>query len=437
MNENKFQSLETFVTPFPTETSKPKIPRWALISIIIAVVVVVVVAIVVPVVLLTASQASTPVVTSLFPDGTPVFPTSTVTPTDPDDLPYQVALVYPQNLYIPVHNASPGYIFTINKDTHNLVGSPFTLAVGQNGAVACVLSPNLRTLYVLCETSKNIVVLDVSTTPYTTEAVIPLASAPQNGVVTPDGNTLYVACTDSVVQINTGTNMVANTLTGSNLNNPKCVICNPTQTTLYVGSGNVGGIISVIDITNPNTPNLLDTNITLGSSLGYLLSLAITNHGQFLYAIPTSSNDGVEAYLYSVDLVNANAVSKSSTAVNSHILGVRGINLSLDNKSVLAGGAVGGGVQTPTWFAMSTNVADPQMQTYPISALQPYNNALNYVSADDETVFMLTSATNRNYVVFQTFAGAEAHPTVKLEVTSPLHYVGRPNPLYLFLSRSA
>ncbi len=121
MNENKFNSLETFVTPLSTETSKPKLPRWAIISIVVAVIVVVVVAIVVPVVLVTASQSNSPTVTSLFPDGTPVFPTSTATPTDPDDLPYQVALVYPQNLYIPVHNASPGYIFTINKDTHNLV----------------------------------------------------------------------------------------------------------------------------------------------------------------------------------------------------------------------------------------------------------------------------------------------------------------------------
>lgn len=239
----------------------------------------------------------------------------------------------------------PNYVRNVNVInvlTGDMVGS---IAAG-NSPESVAISQDGRHVYICNLNSDDISVVDGTTNTVTTLIPTGFGSQPYYVALSPDGNTLYAACSASntVLAISTATNKVISTITVGN--HPICITVSPDGQKLYVTNFN-DQTISVI-----NTASYaIAGTISLGGLAGYAttinsggsrLYVAVsgassqvlvidTTTGKVVASIPvaTSAQSIVitpdDTKLYVTDS-NANTVTVISTATNSIIT-----TISVDN----------------------------------------------------------------------------------------------------------
>ena len=145
-----------------------------------------------------------------------------------------------------------------------------------------LLSPDGRLLYVVCQASDELRVVDIESGKVVT--VVPLGRAPRGITLSPDGTQIYVtnSTDDTVSVIDAATLKVTRTLaTGFE---PAGVVSDRTGETLYVAN-RLSGDISVIDVkTGQERKRLL-----AGRGASYL---ALSPHGKFIYGTHIYPNPG-------------------------------------------------------------------------------------------------------------------------------------------------
>ncbi|HKM49322.1 MAG TPA: beta-propeller fold lactonase family protein [Terriglobales bacterium] len=145
-----------------------------------------------------------------------------------------------------------------------------------------LLSPDGRSLYVVCQASDELRVVDVESGKVVT--VVPLGRAPRGIALSPDGTQIYVtnSTDDTLSVVDAATLKVTRTLpTGFE---PADVVTDRTGETLYVAN-RLSGDISVIDVrTGQETKRLLG-----GRGASYL---ALSPDGKFIYGTHIYPNAG-------------------------------------------------------------------------------------------------------------------------------------------------
>jgi YVTN family beta-propeller protein len=145
-----------------------------------------------------------------------------------------------------------------------------------------LLSPDGRLLYVVCQASDELRVVDIESGKVVT--VVPLGRAPRGITFSPDGTQIYVtnSTDDTVSAIDAATLKVTRTLlTGFE---PAGVVSDRTGETLYVAN-RLSGDISVIDVkTGQERKRLL-----AGRGASYL---ALSPDGKFIYGTHIYPNQG-------------------------------------------------------------------------------------------------------------------------------------------------
>jgi len=145
-----------------------------------------------------------------------------------------------------------------------------------------LLSPDGRSLYVVCQASDELRVVDVESGKVVT--VVPLGRAPRAIALSPDGTQIYVtnSTDDTLSVVDAATLKVTRTLpTGFE---PADVVTDRTGETLYVAN-RLSGDISVIDVrTGQETKRLLG-----GRGASYL---ALSPDGKFIYGTHIYPNAG-------------------------------------------------------------------------------------------------------------------------------------------------
>src|ERR1017187_7181007 len=145
-----------------------------------------------------------------------------------------------------------------------------------------LLSPDGRQLYVVCQASDELRVVDLESGKVVT--VVPLGRAPRGITLSPDGTHIYVtnSTDDTVSVVDAATLKVTRTLpTGFE---PAGIVINRTGDTLYVAN-RLSSDISVIDVkTGQETKRLL-----AGRGASYL---ALSPDGKFIYGTHIYPNPG-------------------------------------------------------------------------------------------------------------------------------------------------
>ena len=148
--------------------------------------------------------------------------------------------------------------------------------------IEMAFSPNGRTLYVVCQASDELRVVDVQSGKVVT--TVPVGHVPRGIALSPDGRQIYVtnAWSDTVSEIDTATLKVSRTLaTGFE---PTGIVCDRNCETLYVAN-RISGDISVIDVkTGQEIKRLL-----AGRGSSYL---ALSADGKWVYGTHIYPNPG-------------------------------------------------------------------------------------------------------------------------------------------------
>lgn len=187
-----------------------------------------------------------------------------------------------------------------------------------------VLSPDGRLLYVVCQASDELRVVDVASNKLVT--VVPLGRAPRGITLSPDGTQIYVtnSSDDTVSVIDAGSLKIARTFsTGFE---PAGIVTGPKGETLYVAN-RLSGDISVIDVkTGQERKRLL-----AGRGASYL---ALSPDGKFIYGTHIYPNPGAfrtppNSEITVIDTMRQTVVERKALY---NVAGVFHIALSADGK---------------------------------------------------------------------------------------------------------
>ena len=199
------------------------------------------------------------------------------------DIPHSIAVSHSGD-YAFTASLSESQLMVINTQTSS---ADYFLSLGSGkGPLQIAVSPNDQELYISCQISNQMMIVDISdpTNPVLEDSIA-VAAMPWHPVFSPDGTRLYVGNNgaDAVTVINTMTRTIETTITGNGLAQPHGIAISDPEPYLFVSSRNVNGsytprhdfgtnansgTVVVINTTNNEIVKVLEIE-DFGSGLAY------------------------------------------------------------------------------------------------------------------------------------------------------------------------